>query len=134
MIVRVDVIDVFRRDELMLDEDGWRNRPAMKDIQGHGDDVGAVLFGEVGDRSDQARAWCAKLGAAFRGRVLTHDRAALAAPGFLQRAQCTERAWVIDRANQKALRTGRPQMSPHGFEALAQLAVPFEIRDLAVLE
>ena len=46
-IVWVDVIDGLGRDELVLDEDGRRHRPAVEDIERDGDDLGAVLLGKV---------------------------------------------------------------------------------------
>jgi len=48
-IVRVDVIDGFRRDELVLDEDRWWHGPAVEDVERDGDDFRAVLLGEVRD-------------------------------------------------------------------------------------
>src|SRR5204863_9548939 len=52
-IVRVDVIDVFRRDQLVLDEHGRRDGAAIEDVERHGHDLGAVFLGEIGNRSDQ---------------------------------------------------------------------------------
>ena len=43
-IVGIDVIDCLRRDELVFDEHGGRHRPAMEDVEGDGDDFGAVTF------------------------------------------------------------------------------------------
>ena len=48
-IIRVDVIDRFRRDELVLDEDRRRHRPPVKDVERDGDDFRAVLLGKIRD-------------------------------------------------------------------------------------
>ena len=50
------MVDVLRRDQLVLDEHGRRHRPAMEDVERDGDDFGAVLLRKIRDRSDQARA------------------------------------------------------------------------------
>ena len=65
-IVRVDVVDGFRRDELVLDEDGGRNRPPVQDVERDGHDFGAVLLGKIRHRADEAGAHLAQFGASFR--------------------------------------------------------------------
>src|SRR5438034_7171152 len=39
LVIRVDVIDVLGRDELMLHEHGGRHRPAMQDVERGVDDL-----------------------------------------------------------------------------------------------
>ena len=46
VIVRIDVVDGLRRDELVLDEHRGRHRAAMEDVERDGDDLGAVLLRE----------------------------------------------------------------------------------------
>ena len=58
MIVRVDVVDVLRRDQLVLDEHGRRHRTAMEDVERDGDDFGAVLLRKIRDRPDESGARC----------------------------------------------------------------------------
>src|SRR4051812_29401999 len=77
-VVRVDVIDVLGRHQLMLDEDGRRHRTAVQDVEREGEDFRAVLLREIGDRTDQPGARLPQLGAPFRRRVLAHRRAGVA--------------------------------------------------------
>src|SRR5262245_65536547 len=95
----------------------------MQDVERDCEDLPAVLLRKIRDRSDQARARRAELRAPFGRRVLTHDRARLAASRLLERAQRAERARIVDRADEAAVRPARAQMTPHLLEALAQLAV-----------
>ena len=118
----------------MLDEHCGRDRAAVKDVERHRDDLGAVLFREVRDRSDQARSRLTELGPAFRRRVLPHDGARIGAARLLKRAQRAERARIVDRADQRPARLAVAQVPPHRLEALAELAVAVEMRHLAVFE
>src|SRR5262249_19927188 len=106
----------------------------MEDVEREGDDVIAVLLGEVGDRSDEARARLPQLGAALDRRVLTHDRAAFTAAGFLKGAKRAERARIVDRADENAPRLARAEMATHGFEAVAEHAVAVDRRHATLVE
>ena len=47
LIVGIDVVHRFRRDELVLDEHGRGDGPAMEDVERDGDDLGAVFPGST---------------------------------------------------------------------------------------
>ena len=51
-VVRVDVVDVLGRHQLMFDEDRRRHRATMQDVEGQREDLRAA-FREVGDRANQ---------------------------------------------------------------------------------
>src|SRR5436190_24299590 len=92
LIVWINVVDGLRRHEPVLHEHRRRYGTPVQDVERERDDVVAVLFGEIGKRSDETRAWLAELGAAFDRRVLAHDRAVFGPARLLKRAQRTERA------------------------------------------
>src|SRR2546428_6595420 len=119
LVVRIDMIDVLGRDELMLHEDRRRHRSSVQDVERDVDDLGAILFWKVRDRPNQPCARLAQLGAAFGRRVLSHDGARFGAAGFLKGAQRAERARIVDRADEETPRAAHAEMFPHRLEAVA---------------
>src|SRR5688500_5885873 len=104
LVVRVDVVDVLRRHQLMFHEDRRRHRTAVQDVEREREDLGAVLFREVRDRPDQPRARLAQLLASLGRGILAHHRAAVAAARLLEGAERTERTGIVDRADEDPLR------------------------------
>lgn len=81
-VIGVKVLDVHRGEELMFDEHGGRHYFAGKNVQRKTDDALSILFGEVGDRSDQPRARYAQFATCFRLAVLSDDGAFADSPGL----------------------------------------------------
>src|SRR4029077_4580255 len=102
-VVGIVVVDSGGCNQLVLDENGGRNLPLVEDIEAHADQVVAVAFGEERDRTDQAGVWFAQFCATFGGGVLSHDGAVFRSSRFLKCAQGSERARIVNRADQNLL-------------------------------
>src|SRR4029453_13874005 len=85
-VVRIDLVDVFGRNHLVVYEDGRRNGPSRQDVEREPDEIVAVTLGEVGDRGDQRSPRIAKFSARVRFGVLPGNRAVRVAAGPLEGA------------------------------------------------
>ena len=106
----------------------------MQDVERNLENLVAVFFGEVGDRSDQACAGLPQLRATFGRRVVPHDRARCRAAGFLERAQRAERARIVDGADDDAARLAGAEVLAHRFEAVAEHAIAVDVGGAAAFE
>src|SRR5690349_10430800 len=87
-------------DELVLDKERRRYLAMIENIEAEPNQVFSVPFREVGNRPDQASLRNPEFGATFGRGVLSHNGTAVAASGFFESAQCSERAWAVDRCHQ----------------------------------
>jgi hypothetical protein len=102
-VIRIEVVDVLARDDLMLDEHGRRDRPFSQDVDRQGEEAAAVFLGKVPHRRDEGGARLPELGTSVRFGILANDGTAVGASGFLERACGAERARVVGGANENPL-------------------------------
>src|SRR6266545_2120120 len=60
-VVRIEMVDVLGRDELVADEQGGRGLPVGQDIEGQLDEAVSVPVGEEADGRDEGTAWLSQL-------------------------------------------------------------------------
>ena len=132
-VVRVEVIHVFRSDQLVRGEHGGRHRLAGQDLQRQLQQSVPVLLREERDAPDQTGIRAAQLRTRFRLRILTDDHTFARAACLFVRAQCAERARIVYRANQHALGLRFPQMLAHALQRSLELPVAVHADNPAAL-
>src|SRR5262245_49318061 len=131
-VVRIDLVDVFGGDHLMVNEDGWRNGPPREDVERKPDQIVAIALGKVGHRGDERGARIAKFSARIRFGVLPGDRAVCVAAGLLEGARGAQRARVVGGADQNAPRLRLTEMSADALERGLELPVAVDADDRRV--
>src|SRR5882724_1690052 len=131
-IVRIVVVHGGGCDQLVFDKHGRGNRALVQDVETNANDVLSIFFRKVSDRTYKASLGFAQFGSAFWRSVLPHDGAILGASRFLECAQRSQRAGVVDAADQYMPGMRRPQMPPDCFKAGAEFSIAFKISDAAV--
>src|SRR4029077_5480458 len=116
-IIRIVVVNRCGGDQLVLHKNGRRDRTLVQDVEADSNNVLAIPFRKVCDRSYKASLGLAQLRSALGRSVLPHDGAVLSTTRFLKRAQSSQSTGVIDAANQRMPGMRRSQMSAHRFKA-----------------
>lgn len=84
MVKGVDEVDVFGRNQLVLDEHRRGDRLLLQDAQRQLNQLIAVSLGEIPDRADQAGPRLAKLIASFDDGIPAHHGAEMGNSGLFE--------------------------------------------------